>query len=117
MAADSRYSALDASPAYSTPYVTPNVRAQTITINGEARCLSPAYCGGFSINPATLGALHADQFRCHGHEFTEAATCELLRLGFVLLNRLAFLFVNRSSHGANGRHRPDIRLDYRVILL
>jgi ribosomal protein L16 Arg81 hydroxylase len=74
------------------PDVAPNCGAQPVTIGGEARPLSPASIDIlrwlFDHDPATLRALHSELIPRHGQDSTEAAIRELLRLGFLVVNRI-----------------------------
>jgi ribosomal protein L16 Arg81 hydroxylase len=71
--------------------VTPDGGAQSVTIGGEARHLSPASIDVlrwlFDHDCATLGALQAGLTSYHGRDSIEAAIRELLRLGFLVVNR------------------------------
>ena len=73
------------------PDVAPDGGAQPVTIGGEARRLSPASIDVlrwlFDHDPATLRALHAGLTPRHGQDSIEAAIRELLRLGFLVVNR------------------------------
>ena len=73
------------------PDVAPDSGAQPVTIGGEARRLSPASIDVlrwlFDHDPATLRALHAGLTPRHGQDSIEAAIRELLRLGFLVVNR------------------------------
>jgi Cupin superfamily protein len=73
------------------PDVEPDAGAQPVTIGGEARRLSPAAIDAlrwlFDHDPATLRALHAGLSPRHGQDSTEAAIRELLRFGFLFVNR------------------------------
>jgi hypothetical protein len=73
------------------PDVAPDAGAQAVPIGGEARRLSPASIDAlrwlFDHDPATLGALHAELVARHGQQSTEAAIRELLRFGFLFVNR------------------------------
>jgi hypothetical protein len=64
---------------------------QPVTIGGEARHLSPASIDLlrwlFDHDLATLRALHAELTPRHGPDSTQAAIRELLRFGFVVVNR------------------------------
>jgi hypothetical protein len=75
----------------SLPNLTPDGGAQTVTIGGEARRLSPASIDVlrwlFDHDCATLGALQAGLTSYHGRDSIEAAIRELLRLGFLVVNR------------------------------
>jgi hypothetical protein len=76
------------------PNVAPDAGVQSVTIGGEARRLSPASIDTlrwlFDHDPATLQEVHAGLTPRHGKDATDAAIRELLRLGF--------LFVNRGPH-------------------
>jgi hypothetical protein len=72
----------------------PDVRVgepQLVTIGGEARRLSPASIDVlrwlFDHDPATLRALHAGLAPRHEQDSLEAALRELLRFGFLAVNR------------------------------
>jgi hypothetical protein len=73
------------------PDVAPDAGTQAVPIGGEARRLSPASIDAlrwlFDHDPATLGALHAELVARHGQQSTEAAIRELLRFGFLFVNR------------------------------
>jgi hypothetical protein len=75
----------------SLPDVTPDSGAQPVTIGGEARRLSPASIDVlrwlFDHDPTTLRALHAGLTPRHEQYSIEAAIRELLRLGFLVVNR------------------------------
>jgi ribosomal protein L16 Arg81 hydroxylase len=75
----------------SLPDVTPNGGAQPVTIGGEAPRLSPASIDVlrwlFDHDPATLRALLAGLTPRHEQYSIEAAIRELLRLGFLVVNR------------------------------
>jgi Cupin superfamily protein len=75
------------------PDVAPDAGAQFVTIGGEARRLSPASIDLlrwlFDHDPSTLLALHAGLFPRHGQDAIEAAIRELLRFGFLVVNRAA----------------------------
>ena len=72
------------------PDVTPDGGAQPVTIGGEARRLSPASIDImrwlFDHDPATGHSLH-DGLRAHRQESTGMAIRELLRLGYLVVNR------------------------------
>lgn len=74
------------------PDVAPDGGAQPVTIGGETRRLSPASIDVvrwlFDHDPATLKALYATLIPRHGQDSTEAAIGQLLRLGFLFVNRL-----------------------------
>jgi Cupin superfamily protein len=76
------------------PDVEPQAGAQLITVGGETRRLSSASIDAlgwlFDHDPATLRALHAELSLRHEQDSVEAAILELLRSGF--------LFVNRGPH-------------------
>ena len=73
------------------PDVAPDGGAQLVTIGGEARRLSPASIDVlrwlFDHDPETLRELHAGLTLPHGQDSIEAAIRELLRLGFLVVNR------------------------------
>jgi hypothetical protein len=73
------------------PDVVPDVGPQPITIGGEARQLSPASINVlqwlFDHDPATLRALQAELTPRHGQGSIEAAVRELMRFGFLVVNR------------------------------
>jgi ribosomal protein L16 Arg81 hydroxylase len=72
------------------PDVTPESGPQLVTIGGEARHLSPASIDAlrwlFDHDPATGHSLH-DGLRAHRQESTGMAIRELLRLGYLVVNR------------------------------
>jgi hypothetical protein len=73
------------------PNVVPNGGTLPVTIGGEARHLSAASIDVlrwlFDHDPATLHALHAGLTPHYGRGSIEAAIRELLRLGFLVVNR------------------------------
>jgi ribosomal protein L16 Arg81 hydroxylase len=73
------------------PDVAPDVGVQPVTIGGEARRVLPASIDVlrwlFDHDPATMRSLQAEMIPRHGKDSTEAAICELLRLGFLFVNR------------------------------
>jgi hypothetical protein len=73
------------------PDVKADGEALPVTIGGEARRLSPASIDVlrwlFDHDPATLRALHSGLTPRHGQDSIEAAIRELLRLGFLVVNR------------------------------
>jgi hypothetical protein len=75
------------------PSVAPNGGPQPVTIGREAHRLSPASIDVlrwlFDHDPATLRALHAGLTPRHGQDSIDAAMRELLRLGFLAVNRLS----------------------------
>lgn len=76
------------------PDVAPDAGPQSVTIGGEARKLSPVLVDAlrwlFDHDPTTLGALRAGLSVRHTQDSTDVAIRELLRFGF--------LFVNRGPH-------------------
>jgi hypothetical protein len=64
---------------------------QPVTIGGETRRFSPAAIDVlrwlFNHDPATVHALHASLNPRHGPDRTETAIRELMRLGFLVVNR------------------------------
>jgi ribosomal protein L16 Arg81 hydroxylase len=74
------------------PDVTPDDGTQSVTIGGEVQRLSPASIDIlrwlFDHDPATLRALYAQLTPRHGQGSTEAAIRELLRFGFLGVNRV-----------------------------
>jgi ribosomal protein L16 Arg81 hydroxylase len=73
------------------PNVEADVGPQPITIGGETRRISAASIDAlrwlFDHDPATLRALHCELSPRHRQESVEAAIRELLRFGFVFVNR------------------------------
>jgi hypothetical protein len=73
------------------PDVTPTGGVQSVTIGREARRLSPASIDVlrwlFDHDPATLRELQAELTPRYGQQPIEAAIGELLRLGFLVVNR------------------------------
>jgi hypothetical protein len=73
------------------PDVTPDDGTQSVTIGGDVRRLSPTSIDMlrwlFDHDPATLRALYAQLTPRHGQGSTEAAIRELLRFGFLGVNR------------------------------
>jgi ribosomal protein L16 Arg81 hydroxylase len=73
------------------PDVAPDGGTQPVAIGGEARRLSSASIDAlrwlFDHDPATLRALHTGLTSRHGQDSIEAAIRELLRLGFLVVNR------------------------------
>jgi hypothetical protein len=73
------------------PDVTPSGDAQSVTIGREARRLSPASIDVlrwlFDHDPATMCELQAELSPRYGQQPIEAAIGELLRLGFLIVNR------------------------------
>jgi hypothetical protein len=73
------------------PDVAPDGGVQPATIGGEARRLSPASIDLlrwlFDHDPATMHALSSELTPRHGKDSTEVAIRELLRLGFLVVNR------------------------------
>jgi hypothetical protein len=73
------------------PDVTPEGKPYPVTIGGEARSLSPASIDVlrwlFDHGPATLHALHAQLSARHGQGSIKTAMQELLRFGFLIVNR------------------------------
>jgi hypothetical protein len=73
------------------PDVAPNGGPQPVVIGGEARRLSPASIDAlrwlFDHDPATWCALRAGLTLRHGQDSIEAAVHELLRFGFLVVNR------------------------------
>jgi ribosomal protein L16 Arg81 hydroxylase len=73
------------------PNVPPGGEAQPVMIGGEARRLSPALIDAlrwfFDHDPTSLRALHSGLTPLHGQGSTEAAIRDLLRLGFITVNR------------------------------
>ena len=69
----------------------PKAEPRLVTIGGEARRLSPTSINIlqwlFDNDPTTLRALHAALSPAHGQESIEAAILELLRFGFLVVNR------------------------------
>jgi hypothetical protein len=74
------------------PIAASEGRPQSVTIGGEARRLSPASIDVlrwlFDHDPATLRALHAGLAHLHRQDSLEAALRELLRFGFLVVNRI-----------------------------
>jgi len=72
------------------PDVTRESRPQLVTIGGKARHLSPASIDAlrwlFDHDPATAYSLYGG-LSTHGQESIETAIRELLRLGFLVVNR------------------------------
>jgi hypothetical protein len=72
------------------PDVTPESRPQPVTIGGEARHLSPASIEVlrwlFNHDPEIVHSLYGG-LRAYGQESTETAIRELVRLGFLVVNR------------------------------
>jgi hypothetical protein len=73
------------------PDVAPDSEAQPVMIGAETPRLSPASIDAlrwlFNHDPANLRALHSALTPRHGHDSTQAAIRELLRLGFLFVNR------------------------------
>jgi hypothetical protein len=73
------------------PDFTPGGAAQLVTIGGETRQFFPTSIDIlrwlFDHDPTTLRALHAGLAPGHGRDSIEAAIRELLRLGFIVMNR------------------------------
>jgi ribosomal protein L16 Arg81 hydroxylase len=73
------------------PDVTPTGDAQSVTIGREARRLSPASIDVlrwlFDHDPATMCELQAELTPRYGRQPIETAIGELLRLGFLVVNR------------------------------
>jgi ribosomal protein L16 Arg81 hydroxylase len=78
------------------PEVEPDGGPQHVTIGGEARRLSPASIEIlrwlFDHDPATWGELHAALTMRHGNDSIAAATRDLLRFGFLAVNRRCCTF-------------------------
>jgi hypothetical protein len=77
----------------SLPDVAPDAGAQLVTIGGESRRLLPASLDVlrwlFDHDPSTLHTLTAGLSASHGQASIEAAIRELLRFGFLVVNRAA----------------------------
>jgi hypothetical protein len=73
------------------PNITPSGEAQPVTIGGETHRLSPVSIDVlswlFDHDPATLHALQAALTRRHGLDSIGTAIRELLRFGFLAVNR------------------------------
>jgi len=73
------------------PDVAPDGGQQPLTVGGEVRRLSPAAIDVlrwlFDHDSATFRELHGGLTPRHGQDSIEAATRELLRFGFLLVNR------------------------------
>ena len=72
------------------PDVAPGSEAQPVMIGGETPRLSPGSIDAlrwlFNHDPATLQALQSELTPRHGHDSSQAAISELLRLGFLFVN-------------------------------
>src|SRR5262249_39921297 len=73
------------------PDVAADSEAMPVMIGGETPRLSPASIDAlrwlFDHDPANLRALHSALTARHGNDSTQAAIRELLRLGFLFVNR------------------------------
>jgi Cupin superfamily protein len=73
------------------PDIAPEGGPQSVMIGGEARRLSPTSIDVlrwlFDHDPATLRALHAGLAPRHGQDSIKTALRELLRFGFLVVNR------------------------------
>jgi hypothetical protein len=94
------------------PDVAPDAEAQLVTIGGEVRQLSPASIDVlrwlFDHDPSTFFALHKGLSPRHEQDSIETAINELLRFGFLIVNRAVHRLPNVGDQlgHTNSSHVP-----------